>query len=130
LSYYYAAAGGGAGVGPGAAGRRLFAPLRAGLSKCPRSLFDLWREWTDGLEGNKPASQIKRHERGGKMRYVYYNRKVVWDVIKRLTDKNVSHLTAIDNIETAYGRNKSISHYIACLKRDRKTGGHPNLVDV
>jgi hypothetical protein len=42
--------------------RREFVPLRAGLSKCPRTLHDLWQEWTDGLEGNKPASQIKRHE--------------------------------------------------------------------
>jgi hypothetical protein len=41
------------------------------------------------------------------MRYVYFNRKIVWDVIKKMTDKNVSHLTAIDNIETAYGRNKA-----------------------
>jgi Transcriptional activator of glycolytic enzymes len=129
-----AAAGGGAVAGNGgavgAAARRAFAPLRAGLSKCPRSLHELWREWTDGLEGNVPASQIKRHERGGKTRHVYYNRKFVWDVIKKFTDKNVSHLTAIDNIETAYGRNKSISHYISCLKRDKKHGGHPNLVDV
>jgi hypothetical protein len=64
------------------------------------------------------------------MRYVYHNRKIVWDVIKRFTDKNISHMTAIDNIEAAYGRNKSITHYIACLKRDNRTGGHPNLVDV
>ena len=81
----------------------------------------------DGLEGNKPASQLARHERGGKVRFVYHERKHVWDVIKRFTDKNVSHLTAIDNIETAYGRNKSITHYIKCLKRDKRTGGHPNL---
>jgi hypothetical protein len=54
----------------------------------------------------------------------------VWDVIKRMTDKNASHLTAIGNIETAYGRNKSLSHYIAYLKRDKQTGGHTNLVDV
>jgi Transcriptional activator of glycolytic enzymes len=121
---------GGGGGGNGARRRREFAPLRAGLSKCPRTLHDQWREWTDGLEGNKPASQIKRSERGGRLRYVYHNRKVVWDVIKRFTDKNVSHMTAIDNIEAAYGRNKSLSHYIACLKRDKKTGGHPNLVDV
>ncbi|MGL5935859.1 MAG: hypothetical protein ACRCZI_09580 [Cetobacterium sp.] len=114
----------------GGVARRQMTPLRAALSKCPRSLHELWREWTDGLEGNKPASQLRRDERGGKTRFVYCNRKVVWDVIKRFTDKNISHLTAIDNIETAYGRNKSVSHYIACLKRDRKTGGHPNLVDV
>jgi hypothetical protein len=82
------------------------------------------------LEGNKPASQMKQSERGGKMRHVYFNRKHVWDVIKRFTDKNISHLTAIDNIEAAYGRNKSCSFYIGCLKRDKKHGGHPNLVVV
>ena len=107
-----------------------FAPLRAGLSKCPRSLHELWREWTDGLDGNKPASQLKTSERGGKARFVYFNRKFVWDVIKKFTDKNISHLTAIDSIEAAYGRNKSITHYITCLKRDKRTGGHPNLADV
>jgi Transcriptional activator of glycolytic enzymes len=117
-------------VGLAAGAGREPAQLRAGLSKCPRSLHDLWREWTDGLDGNKPASQLKVSERGGKMRYVYHNRKFAWDVIKRFTDKNVSHLTAIDNIETAYGRNKSVSHYISCIKRDRRTGGHPNLALV
>jgi hypothetical protein len=53
---------------------------------------------------------------------------MAWKVISQL--HRFSHLTAIDNIETAYGRNKSLSHYIACLKRDKKTGGHPNLVNV
>ena len=113
-----------------AAPARQFMPLRSALSKCPRNLHDLWREWTDGLDGNKAASQLKPSERGGKARFVYHNRKFVWDVIKRFTDKNISHLTAIENIESAYGRNKSITHYIACLKRDKKNGGHPNLVEV
>jgi hypothetical protein len=58
----------------------------------------------------------------------YFNRNVVLDVIKRFMDKNVSHLTALGNIETAYGRNKSILP--ASIKRDKKHGGHPNLVDV
>ena len=107
-----------------------FAPLRAALSKCPKNLHDLWREWTDGLDGNKPASQLKPSERGGKARFVFCHRKVVWDVIKKFTDKNISHLTAINNIEAAYGRNKSVTHYINCLKRDRRHGGHPNLADV
>ena len=104
--------------------------LRAGLSKCPRNLHDLWREWTDGLYGNKAASQLKQSERGGNARFVYCYRKVVWNVIKRITDKNISHLTAIDNIEAAYGRNKSVTHFINGLERKRKTDGHPNLVDV
>ena len=117
-------------AGVAAATERQFVPMRAALSKCPRNLHDLWKEWTDGLEGNKPASQLKASERGGKTRYVYFNRKFVWDIIKKFTDKNISHLTAIDCIEAAYGRNKSVTHYIACLRRDKKTGGHPNLADV
>ena len=80
---------------------REFAPLRTGLSNCPRNLHHLWREWTDGLDGNKAASQLKQSERGGNARFVYCYRKVVWNVIKRITDKNISHLTAIDNIEAA-----------------------------
>ena len=47
-----------------------------------------------------------------------------------MTDKGIHHTVAIDAIEQAYGRGKTISHYIDCLKRDKKTGGHPNLVDV
>ena len=117
-------------AGVAAEAGRVFVPLRAALSKCPRNLHELWREWTDGLDGNKAASQLKPSERGGKARYVYFNRKFVWDVIKRFTDKNISHLSAIDSIESAYGRNKSITHYIACLKRDKKYGGHPNLAEV
>jgi len=102
----------------------------AGLSTCPRHLHDLWREWTDGLFNNKAASQLARHERGGKMRHVYHKRKHVWDVIKRFTDKGISHITAIDTIEQAYGPGKSVSHYIKCIIRDKKTGGHPSLTVV
>jgi hypothetical protein len=37
-----------------------------GLSKTPRHLHDLWREWTDGLFNNKPASQLSPTERASK----------------------------------------------------------------
>jgi hypothetical protein len=40
------------------------------LSKTPRHLNNLWREWTDGLFNNKPASQLAKHERGGKIRHI------------------------------------------------------------
>jgi len=109
--------------------RRLVAN-NPGLSKTPRHLHDLWREWTDGLFNNKPASQLARHERGGKMRHTYHKRKHVWDVIKRFTDKGISHITAIDTIEQAYGPGKSVSYYINCIKRDKKNGGHPSLTVV
>jgi hypothetical protein len=110
--------------------RRQQPQLRAGLSKGPKNLHQVWREWTDGLGGNKPASQLSLHERGGTLRYTYFNRKFIWMTIKRQTDKGISHLTAIENIQQAYGYGKSVSHYIACIKRDLKHGGHPNLTDV
>jgi len=108
------------------ANRRLQANA-PGLSKTPRNLHDLWREWTDGLFNNKPASQLARHERGGKVRHTYHKRKHVWDVIKRFTDKGISHITAIDTIEQAYGPGQSVSFYIKRIMQDKKTGGHPAL---
>ena len=35
-----------------------------------------------------------------------------------------------DRIEAAYGWNKSVTYYIACLARAKKLGGHHNLADV
>ena len=105
--------------------------MQAGLAKCVRTLHDCWREWTDGLESTKPASQLARHERGGSVRFTYCLRKHVWDAIKRMTDKGISHLVAIEMIEQAYGTGKPLSHhYIQCLRRDKKHGGHPNLVTL
>jgi len=111
------------------ASRRLVAN-DANLSKTPRHLHDLWREWTDGLFNNKPASQLNPTERGGRLKHTYAKRKHVWDVIKRFTDKGISHITAIATIEQAYGPGKSVTYYINCLKKDKKTGGHPSLTVV
>jgi hypothetical protein len=36
----------------------------ASLSPCPRNLYDLWTEYTVGLGGRKPASQLSHIERG------------------------------------------------------------------
>jgi hypothetical protein len=129
-----APAGGHGGLGGYLAGRipdhRRLVANNPDLSKTPRHLHDLWREWTDGLFNNKPASQLSPTERGGKLKHVYFKRKHVWDIIKRHTDKGISHLTAIDKIEQAYGPGKSVTFYINCIRRDKKTGGHPSLTVV
>jgi hypothetical protein len=101
-----------------------------GLSKTPRHLHDLWREWTDGLFNNKPASQLSPTERGGRLKHTYYKRKHVWDIIQRFTDKGITHLVAIDKIEQAYGPGKSVTFYIKRIMQDKKTGGHPSLTVV
>jgi hypothetical protein len=115
------------GRGVSLAGYRRLQENAPGLSRCPRNLHDLWREWTDGLFNNKPASQLAVSERGGKIRHVYFKRKAIWDIIKRFTDKGIHHTTAISTIEQAYGPGKSVSHYIKCVLRDKKNGGHPSL---
>jgi hypothetical protein len=130
------AAGAGRGAATATAGGR-GAPTLAGyrrlqenapaLSRRPRNLHDLWREWTDGLFNNKPASQLAVSERGGSIRHVYFKRKAIWDIIKRFTDKGIHHTTAISTIEQAYGPGKSVSHYIKCVLKDKKNGGHPSL---
>jgi len=129
-----APAGGRGGLGGYLAGRipahRRLVANDASLSKTPRHLHDLWREWTDGLFNNKPASQLSPTERGGRLKHIYYKRKHVWDVIKRFTDKGITHLVAIDKIEQAYGPGKSVTFYIKRIMQDKKTGGHPSLTVV
>jgi hypothetical protein len=100
--------------------------LIAALSKTPRTLFDLWIEYTTGIGGNKPAKDFTFVERG-KCKFKYCRRKVVWDCISAFV--NAGHLSAvaIDRIYQAYGRNQTVSSIINAMIQDRKRGGHPNL---
>lgn len=53
------------------------------LCKTPKTVYDLWVEYTAGLGGNKPACQFTAKERG-KVKFKYCRRKIVWDVIHEL----------------------------------------------
>jgi hypothetical protein len=100
--------------------------LLAALSKTPRSLFDLWIEYTSGIGGNKPAKDFTFVERGF-CKFKYCRRKVVWDCIS--AHVNAGHLAAvaIDRIYQAYGRNQTVSTIINAMIQDKKRDGHPNL---
>jgi Transcriptional activator of glycolytic enzymes len=57
---------------------------KAVLAATPRTLHHIWEEWTSGLNGNKPASQFTREERG-KDKHKFHRRKILWDAIGKLT---------------------------------------------
>ena len=58
----------------------------AKLSKCPKNLHLLWREYEFGLDGQKAAKNFTPEERG-KNKFSYSRRKVFWDAINVVVAK-------------------------------------------
>ena len=98
----------------------------ATLSPCPRSLFDLWIEYTHGLGGRKAAKDFTMVERG-KNKCSYSRRKTFWDIVSNHINAGYTHATCIDKIKLCYGDKLSVTKILNCLIRDKKDGGHPNL---
>ena len=100
----------------------------ASLSRCPRSLFDLWTEYVYGIGGNKAAKDFNYKERGH-CKYIYCKRKVVWDAIDHLVRSrpNYTAIMAIDEIHHCYGQGLSVTAIINLMKKDKARGGHENL---
>ena len=93
----------------------------------PKSLFDLWDEYLNGVGGRKPARLFSETERG-RVKYKYTRRKVVWDVVRKLVDLGHSSHRAIDMIYDVYGAQTSVTGIINRLRRDKKNGTlNPNL---
>ena len=57
--------------------------LETGLSCLPKTLYDLWEEYTVGLEGRKLAKYYPSVERE-RCKYKYTRRNVVWSKIEKL----------------------------------------------
>ena len=93
-------------------------PQQVSLSSNPRSLFDLWDEYTIGLGGRKAAKNYTPSERG-KVKYKYTRRKIVWDVISSLTNSGLHAHVAIDRIYEYYGREKTVTQLINLMRMDR-----------
>ena len=102
----------------------------ATLSSNPKSLRELWKEYKFGIDGRKPAEQFtekERNRRVGGLKQKYYRRNVVWQCIKRLTNKNYTVDAAIAKIRDCYGQTETVTRIINKMIADRRTGGHPNL---
>ena len=101
----------------------------ASLSPHPRTLYELWDEYVIGIGGRKPAREFTSRDRG-KLKYKYYRRKKLWDLVSALTRSGLTHLVAIDRIYQVYGRQNSVTTIIAAIKRDGKTNFIPPLLRV
>jgi hypothetical protein len=87
----------------------------------------LWNEYEFGIGNRKPAKLFTAAERG-KVKYIYYRRKIVWDNIAELVRSGLDAKTACDKIYTVYGANRSdTSTIIRQMRADRARKGHPGL---
>ena len=91
------------------------------LTKSPPNLHVLWNEYETGLGGQKAAKFYTDRERGAN-KCTYSRRKVFWDAVELLIQRNHTAETAIDRIEKAYGHNTSVTKVINEMRRDKKSG--------
>lgn len=98
----------------------------ARLSKCPKTLHDLWREYEFGLNGFKAAKDFTVSERG-KEKYKYYRRNCFWKQVAELIRAGDSADRACDKFYEVYGGDKSVTQILNCIIADKKNGGHHRL---
>ena len=92
------------------------------LSKCPKTLYDLWKEYVFGFSGNKLAREFNRHERGA-VRHLYSKRLIVWKLADDLVRMGYTVDGAIDRIYSVYGHKTSNIILIRMIIADKKVGG-------
>ena len=99
----------------------------ATLSPTPRTLFDLWNEWTTGLGGRKAAMHFTAQERGA-CKHKFTRRKRAWDIIRALIRSGHTAQTAIDRIYAVYGQGSTVTTILNRIATDRRNNTlHPDL---
>jgi hypothetical protein len=101
--------------------------LGASLSAKPKSLHDLWTEYTHGLGGHKPAGEFTQAERGGVNKFTYCRRNCFWTVVAAHIRAGSDANTTIAKIYAAYGKNLSVTKILKAMQTDKKKGWHANL---
>jgi hypothetical protein len=99
------------------------------LSPLPRTLYDLWVEFTIGIGGRKAARDFTARERGVD-KYRYYRRKHVWDIVTNLVNAGIQARVAVDRIYNHYGANKPVTRIIKDIMQDKRNGGLPLVLRV
>ena len=98
------------------------------LSSWPRTVYELWDEYTVGVGGRKPAREFTAHEQS-QLKYKYYRRKIVWDLISNLISRTeLAHHVVIDQIYQHYGRECSVTQIISKVRQDKKNHHVPPLL--
>jgi hypothetical protein len=94
---------------------------RVALSKCPRDLWVLWREWEQGLGEGKPAKAFTHAERGAN-KFSFSRRKVFWDMVEDMVKRGNTSDVAIDRIYRVYGWNNSVTKILNEMRQDKRRG--------
>jgi hypothetical protein len=109
---------------------------RARLINRPRDLYVLWREWIEGVNGNKPAKDFTTAERNNSrdgMKQKFYRRLHVWKIQCRLIDGGMSIIAANNRICSITGERsvtKIIDKLISFRNVYKEHGGiHPQLMN-
>ncbi|KAH9150675.1 hypothetical protein AeRB84_006523 [Aphanomyces euteiches] len=100
---------------------------RGWLSKRPRDLYDLWREYEFGLGGSKPPKEFTAKERGA-CKWIYSTRLAFWKLVTALINRNHTSDTAIDAVYGAYGRSSSVTHILSQIRVDKSSGHFRGLL--
>lgn len=103
-------------------------PRPATLSKHPRTLRELWSEYTIGLGGRKPAKNFTSKERTA-LKSIYCRRNIIWSLISDLIQVHkCSADIAIQKIYNIYGISTPVTKIIQTIRKDRNNGHlHPDL---
>jgi len=105
--------------------------LVAQLCDKPANLWELWREYTHGTGGRKPAKDLTPTERGHKnVKFKFCRRRVFWRVVCKYIKAGLCHTDAISAIYNHYGEKKSVSNILGCMQRDQSLphGCHEKFV--
>jgi hypothetical protein len=98
------------------------------LSPTPRNLFELWQEYQVGIGGRKAARLFTSRERGGKSKYKYHRRLVIWRVISGLVRGGMTADAAIDSIYAIYGHQTNVTIIINRIRKQKNDWTlNPNL---
>jgi len=91
----------------------------------------MWREYTFGLAGRKPARLFTTAERNRKeIRQKYYRRNVIWQCMDRLVRAGRTPERAADELYRIYGHKTPVTRISELIVQDKKRfdgGYHPNL---
>jgi hypothetical protein len=96
------------------------------LSPHPRNLHELWAEYNFGIGGRKAAKEFTAEERG-KNKYKYCRRKNFWDLVALHVRAGSEAAEIIDRVYDCYGRQLSVYNILELIRKDKASGGHPNL---
>ena len=93
----------------------------ATMCSVPGNLYILWQEWQHGIGGRKAVRLFTAKERGLRCnKYKFYQRKHVWNLIKKHLNAGWDAHAAIERIYAVYGQEKPVTQIIRAIMEDRK----------